>query len=323
VPTTLGSVRRRLLTPQLRQVTFAKRGFPVAPSAATQRLEAIPQAVICGFEWGIDARDQWEVERRLDLIDAEQRGFAYEGATMAFTVLDAMGPGGHHTRDLLRGPGAPHIFLAYIGIGFAMDHLPRPLWKKVIPDLTGDPYYPTMSWLAVDGYGFDLAYFHTKKWVDQQKVPAPYRWEGAPDYFLRAVDQGIGRALWFMGGGQALDVAAMAGRFASHRQPDLWAGIGLASTFAGGADEEGLAVLRREAGSNWSQLALGMVFAAKARAYSGVVPDHTHAACSALADISVDKAVSLADDTAVTTATGPEPAYELWRQRIRAHFTAE
>jgi enediyne biosynthesis protein E2 len=323
VPTTLGSVRRRLLTPQLREVTFAKRGFPSAPSAATERLEAIPQAVICGFEWGIDARDQWEVERRLDLVDAEQRGFAYEGATMAFTVLDAMGPRGHRTRDLLRGPGAPHIFLAYIGIGFAMDHLPRPLWKKIIPDLTGDPYYPTMSWLAVDGYGFDLAYFHTKRWVDAQKVPAPYRWEGSPDYFLRAVDQGIGRALWFIGGGHAPDVAAAAGRFASHRQPDLWAGIGLASTFAGGADEEGLAVLRREAGSNWSQLAVGVVFAAKARAYSGVVPDHTQTACSALADISVDKAVSLADTTTVAAGTGTQPAYELWRQRIRAHFTAE
>ena len=58
MPTSLGSVRRRLLTPQLREVTFAKRGFPATPSAATQLLEAIPEAVICGFEWGIGARNQ-------------------------------------------------------------------------------------------------------------------------------------------------------------------------------------------------------------------------------------------------------------------------
>jgi enediyne biosynthesis protein E2 len=65
------------------------------------------------------------------------------------------------------------------------------------------------------------------------------------------------------------------------------------------------------------------VFATKARVYSGTVPEHTATACSALTDMSVDKAVSLADDTAVTTSsTGSEPAYELWRQRIRAHFTA-
>jgi enediyne biosynthesis protein E2 len=322
MPTNLGSVRRRILTPQLREVTFAKRGFPAAPADATRTLEAIPQAVICGFEWGIDARDQWEVERRLDLVEAEQRGFAYEGATMAFTVLDAMGRG-HHTRDLLRGPGSPHIFLAYIGIGFAMARLPRPLWKKIVPDLTPDPYYPTMSWLAVDGFGFDRAYFDTKRWVDAQKVPAPYAWEGSPDYFLRAVDQGIGRALWFICGAQTEDVAAAAGRFAAHRQPDLWSGIGLAATFAGGSDSEGLAALRRAAGENWSQLALGSVFAAKARAYSGTVPDHSQEACSALAGISVDKAVTLADGTAPTAPEpGPEPVYELWRQRIRALFDA-
>jgi len=61
---------------------------------------------------------------------------------MAFTVRDSMAGGrGHRTRDLLRGPGVPHTFLTYIGIGFAMARLPRPLWKGVLPDLTGTPYY--------------------------------------------------------------------------------------------------------------------------------------------------------------------------------------
>ncbi|NEA33616.1 DUF1702 family protein [Streptomyces sp. SID13031] len=318
MPTLFGSVRRLALTPRLADVTFARRGFPAEPSPGTQHLEAVPQAVICGFEWGIDARDQWEVERRLELVDVELRGFAYEGVTMAFTVLDAMGRG-HRTRDLLLGPGRPHIFLAYIGMGFAMARLPRPLWKKAVPVLDGDPYYPTMSWLAVDGYGFDRAYFDTPRWVDAQKIPEPYPWEGSPDYFLRAVDQGIGRALWFICGGHAPDVAAAVRRFASHRQPDLWSGVGLAATFAGGSDQDGLAALRRAAGDDWSQLALGVVFAVKARSYSGLVPDYTTTACQTLADLSIDKAVTLADATAVHTP-GSEPAYELWRQRIRAHF---
>ncbi len=320
MPTIIGSLRRLVLTPQLAEVTFAKRGFAAVPSAVTQRLEAIPQAVICGFEWGIDSRDQWEVERRLDLVDAELRGFAYEGVTMAFTIMDATGRG-HRTRDLLLGPGRRHVFLAYIGMGFAMARLPRQLWKKVVPDLTGDPYYPTMSWLAVDGYGFDRAYFDTRRWVNAQRAPAPYRWAGSPDYFLRAVDQGIGRALWFICGGRAPQVATAVGRFASHRQADLWSGAGLAAAFAGGCDREGLVTLRRAAGGHGSELALGAVFAAKARSYAGLVPEHTAAACSALADISVNKAVALADASAVSSAhRGPEPAYELWRQRIRGHF---
>ncbi|GAA4197041.1 DUF1702 family protein [Streptosporangium oxazolinicum] len=323
--TALGSLRRLVLAPSLADVTFAGRGFTVVPSALTERLEAIPQAVVCGFEWGIDARDQWEVERRLALVDTELRGFAYEGATMAFTVLDAMAGGrGHRTRELLLGPGQPHIFLAYIGIGFAMARLPRPLWKKVLPDLDGTPYHPTMSWLAVDGYGFDLAYFHTPRWVGEQRVPVAYSWQGDMGYFSRAVDQGIGRALWFIHGGRVADVSAAVRAFATHRQADLWSGVGLAATFAGGGEGGAAAALREEAGEYRAELAQGSVFATKARHYSGFVPAHSEAAGTALTGLSVAGAVALADGTAVEPgASGPVPAYEIWRGRVRAHFAVE
>jgi enediyne biosynthesis protein E2 len=320
MPTIRGALLRLALSPSLDSVTFSKRGFPVTPSKQTQRLELVPQSVICGFEWGIDARDQWEVERRLSMIDPEFRGFAYEGATMAFTIRDVMGRG-QRARNLLLGPGEPHIFLAYIGIGFAMARLPRGLWKKAVPDLSGNAYYPTMSWLAVDGYGFDRAYFDTKRWVGEQKLPSPYPWQGLPDYFQRAVDQGIGRALWFICGGRPDGVAAAVGRFASHRQADLWSGVGLAATFAGGCDDEGLAALRRAAGSDAAELGLGAVFAVKARTYAGFVPAHTEAGARVLADLAVPSAIALADDTAIREAPSDHvPAYELWRQKIRDHL---
>jgi enediyne biosynthesis protein E2 len=322
MPTITGSVRRLVFTPGLDEVTFAKRGFPPAPPDAARSLEAIPQAVICGFEWGIDARSQWEVERRLDLVAAEQRGFACEGVAMAFTVLDAMGRRGHRTRDLLTGPAEKHIFLAYIGIGFAMARLPRPLWRKVLPDLTGSPYHPTMSWLAVDGYAFDRAYFDTRRWVDRQYVPPPYPWLGNAGYFQRAVDQGIGRALWFICGAQAPSVAAAVRAFPPGRQPDLWSGVGLAAGFAGGCDTEALRGLRREAGEHAGQLGVGAVFAVKARSYAGLVPDQTGRAVAAFCEMSVPAAVALADDTAVPESAGPVPAYEAWRGRIRDQVTA-
>jgi hypothetical protein len=241
---------------------------------------------------------------------------------MAFTVRDVMpGGGARRTRDLLLGPGQPHIFLAYIGIGFAMSRLPRPLWKKVLPDLAGTPYHPTMSWLAVDGYGFDLAYFHTRRWVGEQRVPAAYPWQGDADYFPRAVDQGIGRALWFIHGGRVADVAAAVRAFAGHRQADLWSGVGLAATFAGGSPAEALARLREEAGEHRGELAQGSIFAVKARHYSGFVPAHSETATSVLTGLSVPAAVALADDTAVRPGeSGRGPDYELWRQRVSAHF---
>jgi enediyne biosynthesis protein E2 len=323
MPTVLGSLRRLALTPSLASVTFERRGFPPAEPAIARWLEAIPHAVVCGFEWGIDARDQWELERRLELVEPGMRGFAYEGATMALTVLDAMSPGRRsRTRELLLGAGAPHIFLAYIGIGFAMNHLPRALWRKVLPDLPGNPFHPTMSWLAVDGYGFDLAYFDVRRYVERQAPPAPYPWQGRPDYFPRAADQGIGRALWFIQAARVADVDAAVRRFAADRQADLWSGIGLAATFAGGCGHEGLSTLRRLAGPHASQLALGSVFAAKARAHAGFVPPHSAVAVAALAGLTVHAAAALADDTEPAGDAGTAPAYEVWRANIRRHLAA-
>jgi hypothetical protein len=318
-----GSLRRLALTPSLKSVSFAGRGFPVTPTPASARLEAIPQSVVCGFEWAIEVRDLWEVERRLELVEPEMRGFAYEGATMAYTVRDAMAAGrGRRAHRLLSGPGIPHTFLTYIGIGFAMARLPRPLWKNVLPDLTGVPYFPTMSWLAVDGYGFDRAYFDTNDWVTRQKRPAPYPWLGRPDYFNRAVDQGIGRALWFIHGGQVAQVASAVGAFAAERRPDLWSGVGLAATFAGGCDNEALSALRRDSGVHHPHLAQGAVFAAKARDFSGYEPDHTAAAIEILAGMSIATASVLADDVAVGGLGGPDEVdYEVWRTRVRDYFT--
>lgn len=320
--TVFGSLRRLAMAPSLASVTFAKRGFPVQSSPVTERLEAIPQSVICGFEWALDARDQWEVERRLAVVEPEMRGFAYEGATMAFTIRDVMR--GRRTGVFLRGPAQPHIFLAYIGIGFAMARLPRRLWPKVLPDLGDSPYYPTMSWLAVDGYAFDRAYFDTKRWVDGQFVPRPYPWAGDPGYFLRAVDQGIGRALWFIHGANAAEVAQRVAGFSAERQADLWSGVGLAATFAGGSDELALKRMRDLAGEYAPELGVGTVFAAKARDYAGHVPDFTEAATLALGGVTVAECVALADRAENAQRAGsPLPAYELWRQAIRAHFAGQ
>jgi enediyne biosynthesis protein E2 len=322
MPTIRGAIRSVVLSPALAEVSFARRGFPVTPSAATDGLEIIPQAVICGFEWGIEARSQWDLQRRLAMLDPELAGFGYEGAAMACTVMDAMGRG-HRTRDLLGGSGQPHIFLAYIGIGFAMARLPRVLWKKVIPHLDASEYHPTMSWLAVDGYGFDRAYFDTRQFVDEQHVPEPYPWLGAPDYFPRAVDQGIGRALWFIHGADVPAVTAAVQRFAEHRQADLWSGVGLAAVFAGGCGPDGLAALRAAAGDHWIELALGAVFAAKARSYAGFVPARTEAATAALLGLPVSAAVALADDTSPGNGCPPgTPAYEQWRRNIRNRLAA-
>jgi enediyne biosynthesis protein E2 len=323
----LGTLRRVLMAPSLHEVSFTGRGFTLVPTDRTRALEAVPQAVVTGFEWGIEDRDLATTERRLALVDPEHRGFAYEGATMACAIRDAIGPRRHRVSTLLRGGGKDHIFLNYIGIGFALAKLPRPLWRHLIPTLDtldGPEFYPALRWLCVDGYGFDRAYFDTDTWVKGQRRDTPYTFDGHSAYWQRAVDQGTGRALWFIHGGHTDRVGAAVRAFASDRHADLWSGVGLAATFAGGASAAALATLRHTAGPHTAHLAQGAVFAAKARHHAGHLPGHTHTALHALTGLSADAAARLADDSAPTSGAhgGDLPSYEAWRQTLRARLSA-
>lgn len=318
-----GTVRRLVLAPGFAEVTAAGRGFAGGAPDTVAHLDAIPQAVVLGFEYGMDTRTQDEIVARLELVQDRLQGFAYEGATMALTIRDIMGTGRRRlAQRFLLGPAAPHVFLAFIGIGFAMARLPRRLWSRVVPDLTGAPYYPAMTWLAVDGYGFDRAYFDSKRWVDEQYLPSPYPWQGEPDYFLSVLDHGIGRALWFMHAASGAAVDAAVRRFPEHRRAGLWSGVGLAATFAGGADAPELGVVRAAAGPYLPHLAQGAVFAAKARAMTGLGMPHTDLAVRVLCDMSVDEAAILADEAAKDAAAAGGVEYEAWRVRTRQHFEA-
>jgi enediyne biosynthesis protein E2 len=318
VPSALGMLRQLALAPPLHRVSFASRGFPAAGSASADQLEAIPEAVVCGFEWAIAGATVADLHRRLRLMDPEHQGFGYEGAAMACTILDSVR--GHRTPELLSGPGERHFLLAYIGIGFAMARLPRLLWRKILPDLSHSRYHPTMSWLVVDGYGFDLAYFHTERWVDRQQIPAGYPWQGYPAYFPRAVDQGIGRALWFIHGADCRAVADAVNRFASHRRTDLWSGVGLAATFAGGA--ETVEPLVELAGAHRADLGVGSTFAIAARGDAGYLPEHSVQSALTLTGLPVTELVELAVRTAQPDGleSADEPEYERWRQRIRRNL---
>jgi hypothetical protein len=320
-----GALRKHALAPSLSEVTFAERGFPARDTADARNLQSIPQHVIVGFEFAMEYGDRPEAVQRLDMIEREFRGFAYEGATMAFTLLDVMpGRRSDRARKFLDGHAAPHLFLAYIGIGFAMSHLPRALWPKVLPDLRQSRWHPTVSWLAVDGYGFDRAYFHTKKWIDEQYVPKPYPWQGAPDYFLRACDQGIGRALWFMHGASVPDVTEAVNAFAPHRRADLWSGVGLAAAYAGSGDADALGDLRKEAGTYLPEVAQGAVFAVKARVEADLVVPHTEIAAQVLCEVTVEEAEALTEEASSSfeadRGSGEVPDYEIWRRRVQAHF---
>lgn len=293
--------------------------------ASTELLETVGKTFLTGYGYVMEARSPAAAEERLEEIPVQFRGFAYEGAAMGATMLDAMPVGGGgRFAGLLAGRGSAHVYMAYIGVGWAMARLPGFRWSKLAaPD-------PLLRWLVLDGYGFHQAYFHTQQYVHEQFRDDRFRWpaDGPRWYASRAIDQGIGRAMWFVGGTDAELVAAMIEKFPESRRADLYSGAGLAACYAGGADADELLAFRERAGGYWPQVAQGCAFAATARLQAGLVVPHTQVATQVFCGMSAEEAAKICANTLPEQVTPKQhtpdapPAFEVWRQSIAAELAS-
>ncbi|MFC8849247.1 MULTISPECIES: DUF1702 family protein [unclassified Micromonospora] len=318
--TMLQSLRRRILTPDVKQTRMDVRGFHVKSPEARDRLEAVGRYFLTGYAIAAEAVHPADADERLDGVPHAYRGFAYEGASMAFAVRDGLPVGGsRHVEDFLAGPADAHPYMAYVGVGWAMARIPRFRWPKLhAPD-------PLLRWLVLDGYGFHQAYFKTRQYVEQRYQAETFPWpvDGPAWYTNRVIDQGVGRATWFVCGTDPRRVVATFERFDERRRGDLYAGAGLAATYAGGSDEAELAWFKEAAGAYAGDVAQGSAFAAAARVRAGLVVAHNEIATGVLCGQTPDAAAKVTDEALVGLPFDDElPAYEIWRLRIKAALTA-
>lgn len=315
-PTLMGSLRNRIFAPDPRDVTFERRGFH-APNAQQQaNLEKVGGMFLTGFGYGLTGRGITDIESSLESVEKPFRGFAYEGCAMALAVRDALLPARRHwVNDFLDGPAKPHTYMAHIGVGWAMARLPSIRWRAIMP---ADE---VLCWLTMDGYGFHQAYFKTSQYVGRQ-YQARIPFFQPADYANRVIDQGIGRALWFVNGSDVRGVADTIGRFAQERQGDLWSGAALASVYAGGVDAGDLKLMRELAGKYAPDAAQGAAFAAKARLLAGLATSHTEVGAQVYCGMSAEEAAGVTEQAieVLFDPGPPEPGYERWRQRIRQQF---
>jgi hypothetical protein len=304
----VGRLRRIIFGISPEEASFRRRGFSYRDERARARLEHVGKTFLRGYHAALEARDDEGLARQLDAVEPEFRGFAFEGAAMALTLLDLLRPwGGGRLKSFAAGAGAAHEYMLYVGAGWAMARLRRD------PSRARRSLDPLLGWLAADGYGFHEGYFKWPVYVARQKRPR--RLSG---YALRAFDQGLGRSLWFVKGAEVERVIETAGAFARERQSDLWGGVGLACAYAGGADDERMEALRAGAGRFAPQLAQGAAFAAKARERAGNTAAHTERACRILCGMTAGAAAGITDASlnGLPPGDGDAPAYEVWRRRI-------
>jgi hypothetical protein len=301
--------------------TLMKPLFEVAPKdvpaltegdgPTTERLSKVVLTVTECCQLTLLNRREASLVPKLDAYPEELRGFAYEGAGVGLSALDYLLPWKQRTRRFVDGPASAYIYAVYLGAGMGLARLrrnPEPFRRRLRDDV--------FNWVVLDGYGFHEGFFAHRRHVQEQATP-----KYLSGYGLRAFDHGLGRSIWFATGADVTRVVATIDAFPEQRRGDLWAGVGLACGYTGGVDEPTVEALRTRADHHLGRLAEGVIVAAKARHQVGNPAEHNEIACRVICRTSSQEAAEIADRALIDLPTDDvEPAYEIWRQRIRSQF---
>jgi hypothetical protein len=319
-PISWGKVKRRFLGISLEEVTVIRRGFQITDPQKQERVEQIGMTFLTGYHGAIAAESLEKLVIELNAIDSEYQGFAYEGAAMGLTLSDFFTPWqGNRLQPFLTGAGDTYVYLAYVGMGWALSRLPGGI-SRYLPTLNradnSQSQSSLLGWLAIDGYGFHQGYFYWRAQVEKQSIP-----KNLSGYAVRAFDQGLGRSLCFVLGLDVKRIAATIQLFSETRRADLWSGVGLASAYAGGLSPSEMMELGELSQTYLPDLAQGIAFAAKARLRAGYLPEHTEQICQLIWQQSSVAVAVITDEALVNLPVDDiTPAYEFWRSRIKNKF---
>ncbi|MBZ5491706.1 MAG: DUF1702 family protein [Acidobacteriia bacterium] len=304
-------ILNKLLVIDRREVTFARRGFFVVKPEVRDRLEHVGTIFLVGYHEALQENRLQRLTEKLERVELEYLGFAYEGAAMALALRDALVPGSNLFAEFIKGAGKRHIYMLHVGAGWACARLPWLRWRieKVICK-----FDPVLRWLVLDGYGFHQGYFHYKEPV----INAVKRLSADARHVFY---QGFGRSLWFVHGCDFHQIAITISGFPDIYQSDAWSGIGLACAYAGGARAAEMKDAVSLAGCFTSALAQGAAFAAKARQLAGNKAAHTEEACAVLAGIKTEQAATLCDRALAHVNKNSSSPYQQWRELVQNYFS--
>ena len=308
--------RQKLFGISPEEVKFDRRGFHRKNTESVRHLETIGTEFLNGYHLAIETKDLSLLEQRLNQTGTMYRGFAFEGAAMGLTLLDYLVPWQKkRLQNFLEGEADHHIYMVYVGIGWAFARIP---WLRLNITKNISKYDPLLKWLILDGLGFHEGYFKPEEYFTRQ-----IRLDYLSGYARNAFTQGLGRCLWFVGGTDVRLVAETIGKMPAALHSDLWSGVGLACTYAGGVTDQEIEELKILSSSFSPNLLQGAIFGAAARFRANNVVEHNDSACRILCGISVEQAASIAYSTMEKLPVekgSSHPAYEIWRQRIGAEI---
>jgi len=288
------------------EALFERRGFP--DTAARERLEGAGLAFIAGYNTAINIKSSSEVMAALTGRPISERGFFAEGAAMGAAVRTVCVPWRDVLSPLLTMLTQHYVHLAHVGVGWAVARLPfasRRLLQRLDPALAP---------LAVDGRGFHDGYFRIGSAKTRRRPP---------DVWGPIYDQGLGRSLWFSCGADPTRIAAAIAREEARRRDDLWAGVGLACVYAGGAGPAAASELVQAAGAAAKWMRQGAAFGLAAHLRAGSLPGEAAAAAERICSAAPSRVADIVERS-FQAARGLQPwAYQHWRRGVAAALAGE
>jgi hypothetical protein len=293
------------------EAIFSKRGFYYGIATTQRHLESVGTRFLKGYRLALELSDVDELSAALNREKKEFVGFAYEGAAMGKTILDILSIGRNdRLQKLIKNKeGNKHIYILHVGAGWGYARFPIDIEKKI------ESFHPAFRWLIIDGYGFHQAFFKTKKYVYEKRTPKKLKKEFSKHVFY----QGVGRCLWFITCAEPHRILNEINGFDQKYQVDLWSGVGLAATYAGGVNKEVLEELKLLSGPYLPHLIQGSAFAATARQRAENTVPYNEMACKIITGISVEEAAAATDRclAQVPPELSSEQQYYLWQKLIR------
>jgi enediyne biosynthesis protein E3 len=304
--TRASGVRRLLSDP-------AKFGFQTPTNEFAPRFNAICASFLQGFEAALRTASISSLHNSLELLPCKIKPFAYEGASMALGILDATSirrPSSF--RNLLEASNEKQIYTMIVGLGWAIARFPM---IKRIESLCPTPFLKS---LIGDGLGFHQAFFYHRR-IPNLPIPSHAR----DPQVLPGVYRGIGRAIWFISGGNADHLHDLVLKFPVEWHSCIWSGVGLAATFAAGSNDSNLERLRSLASRHHPYLAQGAAFAATALSLSNCAQPFHSMSCENLCGLSIAEATAASESTKPSKQKNADIRhFEQWREELAAIFRA-
>jgi hypothetical protein len=256
----LNIFRKLIFGLPLTEAEFEVRGFS-KEEAAQERLENVAKVVVTGYNTALEFGYSKELFMNIKTVKTELNGFYNEGVGMGLYTLDLFSIFNQNRFwNFIKNEGKNHEYMSYIGAGIACGVFKRP-FKKFLEKAS-----PTSGLLILNGIGFYYGYFKPKKTLKNLYVPKSVIGDS---FYLECYDNGIGRALWFVNGGNPDKIKKTITEFPLSRHAAIWSGVGLAATYAGGVSQEVILQLKKLAGEHYIRLAEGSILATHTRDLAG------------------------------------------------------